>query len=102
MKCFLRRQPALPQNHPAAQVADRVTDILARAGASELNRRYFTRTLLLGLPAVGAALAAGGSQTAEAASTGDAWKLGGNGTGVTNGSLFLGTTDNTPLVLKTN
>src|SRR5215212_6882345 len=102
MKRFFRRQPALPQTEQAVSAADTQTATLALAGAGELNRRRFARTLLVGLPAAGMALAATGPQTAEAASASDAWKLGGNSIEVTNGSFFLGTTDNTPLVLKTN
>jgi hypothetical protein len=100
MKRFFRRQSDLPQNDLAA--ADHQSDSLALAGAGELNRRRFTRALLLGRPAAGVAPAADGAQAAAAAATSDAWKLGGNSTGVIDGSLFLGTADATPLVLKTN
>ena len=102
MKRFFRRQSELPQNEPAAPTAQPQTDSLALAGAGELNRRRFTRALLFGRTAADVALAAGGARTATVAAASDAWKLGGNSTGATDGSLFLGTTDTTPLVLKTN
>ncbi len=82
MKRFFRRQSELPQSEPAAPTAEPQTDALALAGAGELNRRRFTRALLLGRPAAGVGPAAGGAQTAAAAATSDAWKLGGNSTGV--------------------
>jgi hypothetical protein len=101
MNRFLRRRLKLPRTETATVTAEQPNDTLAAVGAADLHRRRLVRVLLASLPAAGVALVAGGPEAAQAA-PGDPWKLGGNVTGVADGSAFLGTTDNTPLVLKTN
>jgi hypothetical protein len=73
---------------------------LAQALPLPLGRRAFGKQLLLGLPVLGAALALREAETAEAGSSGDNWKMEGNGN--VDDNDFIGTTNNKALVFKTN
>jgi hypothetical protein len=76
MKRSISRQAELPQNGSATQSSAQQHDAPG--------------------------LVAGRQPLPTGASATDAWTLGGNSTDRTDGSFFLGTTDTTPLVLKTN
>src|SRR5262245_994595 len=97
---FLRQRPGTP---PQTDHTEQTTSIdsVRLAAVGELSRRRFGRQVLVGLPLLGAALAAAGTETAEAASADSSWKMGGNDNVNTDGTNFIGSKNNASLMFKT-
>jgi len=72
---------------------------LTTALAGDLSRRLFSKRLLVAVPVAAAALLAEAPEAAEAAPVAD-WTLTGNA--ISDTTKFLGTTNNQPLIFKTN
>ena len=72
---------------------------LTTALAGDLSRRLFSKRLLVAVPVAAAALLAEAPEAAEAAPVAD-WTLTGNA--IPDTTKFLGTTNNQPLIFKTN
>jgi hypothetical protein len=75
---------------------------LRTALAGDLSRRLFGKRLLLAIPVTAAAVLAEHAEDAHAAPTPTPWALIGNDNIATDGTNFLGTQNNAPLIFKTN
>jgi hypothetical protein len=89
-------RPSTPSNPSAESITD---NVLTTALAGDLSRRLFSKRMLVAVPVAAAALLADAPGVAEAAPVAD-WTLTGNA--IPDATKFVGTTNNQPLIFKTN
>ena len=93
---FRPSKPSVSPNPSAESITD---NALSTALAGDLSRRLFSKRLLVAVPVAAAALLTDAPEVTEAAPVAD-WTLTGNA--VPDTTKFLGTTNNQPLIFKTN
>jgi hypothetical protein len=88
-----------PSTSPKPSAESNTDKALTTALAGDLSRRLFSKRLLVAVPVVATALLTEAPEAAEAAPVAN-WTLAGNALPDT--TKFLGTTNNQPLIFKTN
>src|SRR5215212_7808447 len=96
---FMSRRWFRPSTLSKPSAESNTDKALTTALAGDLSRRLFSKRLLVAVPVAAAALLTDAPEAAEAAPAAD-WTLTGNA--IPDTTKFLGTTNNQPLIFKTN